>query len=153
MSRNWKALLAVTLPLAIMVGWLGQLFYDRETGLVVELPITAYDPRDLLAGRYLQFQVVYGDKGDCPKYEMTSKWVCQCVEPNKVTWSGSCDEKPAGCEYFIRGHCRYGRFSAGIDRIYIAENSPQRNFPPNESARVRLRVPHSGRALVVEIIP
>lgn len=158
MDANKKLLWAVLFPLLVMLGWLGNLTYLRESGVEVELPITGYDPRDLIAGNYLQFRVTYGPKGGCPKEVERNQPVCQCLSKEgtsaSVYWAGACDIKPSECTIFIKGKCPYYQdFIAGIERFYISEEKSQARFQPSPNAKVKLRVPSNGQALVVGIIP
>lgn len=157
-----KAVAAVAFGLVVMMGWLAKLHYDRATGLKIELPITGYDPRDLLSGYYFTFRVNYGGQDVCassngqrhlPHYGNAA--VCHCVRAGEspVYWSGACDEKPADCDYFIKGRCQYNGFVGGIERFYISEAKSRERFTPSATAKVQLSVPKSGRALVIGLVP
>ena len=71
-SRSFK-LVALVLPILGFMGHIGISDYKRQQGEPLTLSITGYDPRDLLRGRYLQFQYVRdepeyfsdGDVGEC----------------------------------------------------------------------------------------
>lgn len=150
-----KAFLVVLLPVLVMTAWVTKLTYDRETGLKITLPIRGYDPRDLLSGNYVRFQVDYGNYG-CPKEN--ADWhrkFCVCVRADEtapITGSGYCDVKPASCEYFIEGYCRYSSLGDGIERYYISERLSREGVTLGKEARVKLSVPKSGRALVLGLI-
>ena len=157
-----KAVAAIGFGLVVMVAWLAKLHYDRATGLRIELPITGYDPRDLISGYYLTFRVNYGPTDICAMGDKQrhipyggNSAICQCVRAGDqpVYWSGQCAVKPADCEYFIQGQCHYNGFIAGVERFYISETKSRERFTPSPTAKVQLSVPKSGRALVVGLIP
>lgn len=55
MQKNWAALslvLMVLLPSLLMV----KAIYDRNNGVIWQVKMTGYDPRDLLRGHYLNFR-------------------------------------------------------------------------------------------------
>jgi len=156
-SFRTKAILCVLFPVIVMAGWLAKLTWDRETGLRIELPIRGYDPRDLLSGHYLRYQVDYGENGKCPKdgERHTRDWrepYCFCAQADTakpIYWSGYCADKPASCEYFIQGSCYYGdTIDAGIERFYISERLSHEGVTLGDKAKVQLSVPRSGRAIV-----
>ena len=72
---NKFKLFILLLPFMIMCAW--ALSYDRiiKSGTEVVLPITGYDPRNLLSGHYIEFQIAWSQancyqadwKGACPR--------------------------------------------------------------------------------------
>ena len=124
---NKAALLAVAFPLAVMGAWLARLDWHERSGTPVQLAVTGFDPRDLLAGHYLTYTVGYGALSICPSEEIAPTETCVCLAENsetrihEATWAGGCNERPSTCGPFIKGTCRYGRFSANIERFYFPE--------------------------------
>ena len=57
-------------PFLILLSWTIKLHYQKETLPEVILPITGYDPRDLLSGHYIQYQIDW-NKADCSQFEDT----------------------------------------------------------------------------------
>src|SRR5690606_15875941 len=57
MTKKTKILIAVFLPIFALLALVIRFEYQLRTGERWVLGIEAYDPRDLLHGRYLQFQV------------------------------------------------------------------------------------------------
>ncbi len=55
-------------PLLFLLSWVFFLNFQVGTSNQVVLPITGYDPRDLLSGRYLAYQIDW-DKADCKQFE------------------------------------------------------------------------------------
>jgi uncharacterized membrane-anchored protein len=94
-------------------------------GREFEFVIEGYDPRDLLAGHYLQFRVIYGTRGICENIQgeiESSRQVKHldayiCLIPEKKFSF----EKPTTCDYFVSGVCEYNRFVAGLERFYIPQ--------------------------------
>lgn len=61
--------LAALIPALALLGWVGLNETRLRSGEEFVLPITGYDPRDLLSGHYLRFQILYpSEEGDCPAY-------------------------------------------------------------------------------------
>src|SRR5690606_16954027 len=54
---NRSALFAIAFPLAVMGAWLARLDWLERSGTPVQLAVTGFDPRDLLAGHYLTYTV------------------------------------------------------------------------------------------------
>lgn len=59
-------------PLAALTVWTGWLGTTRGLRQAVELPIQGYDPRDLLSGHYLSYQIDW-EHANCAQFE---KGVC-----------------------------------------------------------------------------
>lgn len=86
MKKN--VLIAVLVaPIVVLLAWVTFLGLSQIGAKEVKVMITGYDPRDLLAGRYLAYQIDW-DKTDCtqfkdgicPKEEFCTeaKWGRQC---------------------------------------------------------------------------
>lgn len=113
--------LAVAVPLLVMAGWTLKHVLHTSTGTKVRLAVTGYDPRDLLAGHYLRYAVVYGEQGNCGDRSGPN---CVCLDsssPRVATGIGECGSRTPNCAEFIRGTCERGRFEAGIERFYMPE--------------------------------
>jgi len=121
-----KPLLAILIPLMVMAGWISIQAYHSQKSSWVQLKVTGYDPRDLLSGHYLRYEVVYGPRGKCKDFKSQTKY-CQCLEITdsdnmaKSYWLGSCYERPKNCYLYLKGQCQHGRFTAGIERYYFPE--------------------------------
>ena len=44
------------------------LFITKNSGVDIKLPVMGYDPRDLLSGHYIQYQIDW-EKADCNQFE------------------------------------------------------------------------------------
>ena len=49
----------LSLPLAVLVAWTGYHTISSRIGTEIILKVAGYDPRDLLSGHYLTYNVVY----------------------------------------------------------------------------------------------
>lgn len=116
-----KSLLIASLALPIVALIANALWHEwaRHQGQEVTIPITGFDPRDLLSGHFLTYQLQYGaDNSDC-RPEGTP--AIMCLQPSPQLHVNTA-EKPADCDLYIRGQCGgLGRFSANIERFYIPE--------------------------------
>jgi uncharacterized membrane-anchored protein len=86
------------------------------SGQEVVLPISGYDPRDLLSGHYLTYKIEYGVNNLClGATNRQQAYVCLSSKTFSLV-------RPEKCQLFIRGICQHGEFSAGIEKYYIPEN-------------------------------
>ena len=60
--------LFLSLPFFLLLAWAVGLHYQMMTMSEVTLPITGYDPRDLLAGHYIRYQIDW-NKADCQQFD------------------------------------------------------------------------------------
>ena len=61
-------IMALTLPLTVLIIWGSCLWVTRGIRQEIVLPIQGYDPRDLLAGHYLSYQIKW-EEADCTQFE------------------------------------------------------------------------------------
>ncbi len=87
MIKNYILGGCVFLPVLFFAAWLGFIHYEISSGEPVKMSIKGYDPRDLLSGHYIRFQIDW-DKTDCGQFA-----------------KGEC---PIGL--FRKYHKEYGRF-------------------------------------------
>jgi uncharacterized membrane-anchored protein len=117
--------LALALPIVALLGWMVLAELGRSTGRELTLPITGADPRDLLAGHYLTYQVDFGLPASALCSDAGTTWTGPayvCLEPAPAA---AHDRPPPGCTAYLRGRCAHGRFLAGIERFYIPEDRAQ----------------------------
>jgi len=143
--KRWHWVFALALPCVVLGAWLARLEWGSRVGEEVTLKVVAYDPRDLLSGHYLQYAVQYGLDPCLGQPQGVSEETCICLESSAAgtavgRWTGVCTARPASCSQYLKGHCEYSRFQAGIERYYIPEDYSQilTRFPPNATIRVRL---------------
>ena len=86
MPKNIFAVILIV-PLVCLMCWTGMLFAERYNGQEIKVAIQGYDPRDLLSGHYIQYQIDW-DKTDCGQF---SEGICPksefCIES---TWGRQC---------------------------------------------------------------
>lgn len=154
---NKRALLAVLFPLVVMLAWTAELTYLDRTGLLVDLEVVPYDPRDLLSGQYLQYRVVYGP-GEACEGKNAHESQCLCLDaqpegiPSRKSWSGACSDRPETCRVFLKGTCHDSVFTAGIERFYFAEHFADELRQAPKDSTIRVRINARGGALVTQFL-
>jgi uncharacterized membrane-anchored protein len=150
MNRSPKLIIAaLAFPILALLGLAINKATTREMGRIVTFKITGYDPRDLLSGHYLIYQIDYGFPGLCTNPAMQGQTIFVCPQEQKV-YRG----KPASCSYFIKGSCQDRRFEAGVERYYIPQEYSARldRLVRNKQGSVTLSVPSNGIAQVNELL-
>lgn len=161
---NIKSIFAVLWVVIGMGAWTYTEWRAANNGTIVEFEVTGYDPRDLLAGHYVIYQVNYGDEPICDLSKNDPKFAyslerCLCLNVDLVDRLASassvepCDRntKPT-CPLWIKGTCNYsGRFEAGIERFYIPEAYSRYLLTIPEDTRIIVNVTSKGRALVKDL--
>lgn len=133
MTNNILKLSVLILPVVAMVFLIGFHTVKRESGDEWRIPVTGYDPRDLLSGHYLDFRYDWnwndkdGDhscnEDDC-RLCLIEKIPGHRYNPEVYTSSPFIHRT---CATFIKGHSRYGRFvigkknGDGLRRYFIPE--------------------------------
>ena len=149
--------LAVIIPLAVMVGWVLRLQLVVSSGAMIHVGVTGYDPRDLLAGHYLQYQLDLGEQSPCGVGAGGEQCVCftesnSSLTRSQIVWSGACAAAPRECRGLLKGRCEHSRFVAGVERFYFAEGmSDMLRFIPT-GASVMLKTDSDGQAVVVDLM-
>jgi len=133
---NKRALItALILPLVI---FMALIFYKQakvSMGEEVILPITGFDPRNILSGHYLVYEIDYGLENEsyCSMKGNKNAEVYLCLIKNKEKKGGylssldsyyeDSDLYDSGCDAVIKGRCNYGRFipDSEIGKFYIPE--------------------------------
>ena len=66
--KKYFILIVLLLPTFFFMGWIGILLNRLDGARLVEVPITGYDPRDILRGHYLLYQIDrrYFSRSDYP---------------------------------------------------------------------------------------
>lgn len=139
-ETSTKTLVAVVLPLAILFAWWLRMATVVSSGQIVGFGVSGYDPRDLLSGHYLTYQVQYVPSQPCQELNQNEsvdgQEICLCFgsESNQTTWQGSCKVLPTSeCGRYLRGYCQNNRFEAGIERYYIPEGYASSDAIPEQS--------------------
>ncbi len=134
-ESNRKLIAVLVFPIVALMFLAGYKSYLVNTGSEVILPITGYDPRDLLSGHYLTYQVDYGVEEICNGRGKMLREGYVCLNPKKFSFSPI-----NNCQQMIKGICkRRNRLDAGIERYYI----------PEDQAKDLDRKVRSGKASIV----
>ena len=115
MGSKKYILLSLALPILILLGFVIYHQNIANVGKEAILPISGYDPRDLLSGHYLIYHIDYDIPDICRTSEKQVGYVC-------LSPKGFFFRQPHNCQILIRGTCNYYRFTAGIERYYIPED-------------------------------
>jgi len=150
MFQNKKNLIvALIVPILSLIALTSYKKYILAVGYEIILPISGYDPRDLLSGHYITYRIEYGISEICSnQYESRIAYVC--LEPNKsVNFS-----VPLSCTKMIEGECNYGQFKAGIEKYFAPEDKAKylESQIRSKSASIVLSVTRNGRAQVKDLL-
>lgn len=151
--KRLLVIVSLALPIAVLLSLTAYKARIYHQGTEIVLPISGYDPRDLLAGHYITYRVDYGIEGLCSNHAHGRGQVCISGSGNRFVAD---DDGGSGydCARFIKGECRYGRFNAGIERYYIPESKAADLDARvrKGGAKIRLAVSPSGHAVVKDLI-
>lgn len=157
---------AVILPIVALAALVAEHEFRLRQGKEFILKIEGYDPRDLLSGHYLTYQVNYEAEGqvncsslsapDSPLGTVPSDpEMCVCFTKEGTREFLSCDtEASVGCEAVLRGTCQGRRFTAGIERFYIPENKSLilDYLVGAKRGEIVVSVPLNGRAVIKDLL-
>jgi len=140
--------IALIFPIIVLAALVGYKVNILSIGKEITLPISGYDPRDLLAGHYLIYTVDYGIRGICSGHSGV-RTAHVCLRPKKFTY-----QLPENCELMIKGFCRGSQFNAGIERYYVPEKDALRleNLVQSGEASIVLSVSRSGNAQIKDLL-
>jgi uncharacterized membrane-anchored protein len=150
MIQTKRALiLALIFPILVLAGLSVYRGYVRSTGVEVILPISGYDPRDLLSGHYLIYRIEYGVEGICSGLTGQGTTGYVCLDPKMFSSS-----QPLNCSTLIRGICNDGRFEAGIEKYYVPEKQARQleQQIQSKSASILLSITSTGQAQVKDLM-
>lgn len=151
MIRSSKGILiALAIPILALAMLVAYKKYILSVGKVVTLPITGYDPRDLLSGHYLVYTINYGldevCQGSSSKLE---KPAYICLNPKKFSYHW-----PNHCNTLIKGTCKYSRFKAGVERFYVPEKDAKKleELIQSNNASIVLSIFKNGKAQIKDLL-
>jgi uncharacterized membrane-anchored protein len=110
--------IAIAFPIIVLLCLMLYKQHIVSTGQVVKLAIIGFDPRDLLSGHYLRYQVDYQTDKSCDSAAKQS--IRLCLKPQRYFISPY-DVIRSECQLYLSGYCKAGQFIAGIERFYIPE--------------------------------
>lgn len=148
------ARVAVILPIAAIVLAIAQAQWRRSQGLIWDLPLAAYDPRDILRGKYLNVRFsldideVHCDAVDC----------CVCYrdadfsgDPSKMR-ARSCEEARERCTEWLELEALRSSYRYFIPEARSNEIEQELQKASNEKrARIRFVVDRNQRPQITEI--
>lgn len=148
MQTKRALIIALMFPILALVSLTAYKKYVLSVGQEIILPISGYDPRDLLSGHYLIYRIDYGVEGICASNSAPQTGFV-CLEPKTFSYSA-----PQSCSKLIRGVCNNGRFEAGIEKYYVPEDQAKRLEEQIRSkpASIVLSVTQSGEAQVKDLL-
>ena len=148
MKRKLSLVITILIPLLALGIMVLQSEYHLRHGKQVIFDITGYDPRHILAGHYLVYNVVYKSEPQC-KASNRYQTVYYCVD--RQNFSRYLAEQ---CKVYIRGVCRGSRFVAGIERFYIPEQHAAAldKLVRGNNAQIVVVVSRNGRAEVKDLL-
>lgn len=119
MIQSKKALFfAFLFPITSLLAFTAYRKYLQLSGIEVILPISGHDPRSILSGHYLIYEIDYGINNICASKENKESYVC--LEPKSFSYS-----EPSNCKKLIKGKCKRDRFHAGVEMFFIPEKFAQ----------------------------
>jgi hypothetical protein len=154
-----SVLLSVLIPILALLAWLYSLQDKIDQGTQIRVRVEGYDPRDLLAGHYVNFELTLGTFNPCQnnRYANSNSTACVCYNPESSggyyspTWSGDCSSRPSYCQRFLKGTCKYSRFDAQVNRYSIPEKYSPVLITMPENSSTLLSVTKSGTAHVLAL--
>jgi uncharacterized membrane-anchored protein len=160
-------LISLVFPIVVLVALIVYRQARVMIGKEIILPITGFDPRDILSGHYLIYRIDYGIKNDnqC-NYDNKDKDAYICLEkdssnPEKYssnmymdTYDADLMESGSECFVVIKGKCKDGRFTAGIEKFFIPEEyaASLDKAVRNRKGRIVLSVSKSGSASIKDLL-
>jgi uncharacterized membrane-anchored protein len=163
---NKKILIfALAFPLAVFIGIAVYKHAKVTMGREIILPVTGFDPRNILSGHYLIYRIEYGETDDrvCDDYTSNRRaYVCLNKDGDKpdayrsslYAYDYDEDIDAEACTAFIKGRCERGRFMAGIEKFYIPEEYAQAldRAVRSGQGKIVLSVTRSGSAAVKDLL-
>ncbi|ALO25425.1 MULTISPECIES: GDYXXLXY domain-containing protein [Leptospira] len=162
---------ALILPVLFFSWEIVTLEFSKSSGKEVVLPITGYDPRDLLAGHYLRYDILYQSDSICQNPNTNShnktdlnQRHCVCyphsgkIKEGEGAFISDCNpdilKDQRICRLYLRGTCRYGRFKIGNERFYVNETKAldYEKRLREEKVHIRLKVDSEGKAITDSLI-
>ena len=150
-SNRW-AVVALFIPILVLAGMVIWHQTRLMQGKTVTLAITGMDPRDLLAGNYLRYSVVFPNVTVCPSSNSDIKDAVVCLEPPNFEYG--IRPRSEGCNLFIRGECSAGQFQTDLNRFYIpAEYGAQlEQYLRSGDGSIKVAISTDGHAVVDELL-
>jgi uncharacterized membrane-anchored protein len=152
---NKKILSAVSIPLLLLCILIARAEYHINTGGQWNVNIAGYDPRDLLRGHYLDFDLAYDWNSSVHKCESEACCLCLKSTASKVPKVDkiSCDVARTQCDGFIAPE-----HERSLHRFYIAETDGKlaqnllRAARKNNNAFISLSINKHGQPMIRDLL-
>ncbi|PJZ58394.1 GDYXXLXY domain-containing protein [Leptospira barantonii] len=166
--------IALLIPVAFFASEIVYLEFVKKSGKELILPVNGYDPRDLLSGHYLRYNIEYqtyslctsASTDDSDSFRKFDKNQTHCVcysHPGRIeegdgTFVENCNAETLQdrkvCKLYLRGNCQYGRFRIDNERFYVNETKAldYEKRLRDEKVHIRLKVDGDGKALTDSLI-
>jgi uncharacterized membrane-anchored protein len=138
MNKRLLLLCGLLVPFVGIIFLAGYKEFVINSGKEFTLKVRGFDPRDLLSGHYITYQIDFDIPGLCSA-ESVTRAVCLAADGNHFA-----SPTAAMCDYPLLGECRHGRFRSGLERFYI---------PQAEAGRLDHAVRKGEGAIVVSVTP
>ncbi len=157
---NIKVLLSFLVPTIVVMAIAGFNSYELSKSKTFEFPIEGIDPRDLLSGHYLVYQIKWPielscknnknfEEGSLKDYVSLSAKLC--LEPTVQLGPES-----MSCETYILGNCLGEKFrtDSEINRFYLPEEHAKsiEKFVIDKQASIQIGVTKKGTAYVKDLL-
>lgn len=155
-----KALLiaALLFPIAALTLLVYQQQQKLLAGVEITLPITGFDPRDLLSGHYLQYRLDLNNPTICHQApNLNPAYVCLYQDQN--IWRGIIyyshkSITQSSCKLYLTGRCENSQFLAGIEKFYVPETAALslEQQLRNKKGKIVLLVNNEGKATIKNLL-
>lgn len=153
------------LDLAVFGAWIGREEIARRMGTEVRLPVVGYDPRDLLSGHYIRFQLVAVREAealdasaaatDDDRPHVGRRAYCLEVRAGGLAHVARRREPSDDCPLYVSGgRDKYASFDLGVDRFYVDERrrAEVAGIPASDDTYLLARVFDEGRVHPVDLV-
>lgn len=145
-----QVLLILLIPFVAMLLLSFWKSYRFNVGNTIELKVEGFDPRDLLRGHYVTYQVRYGVDNLC--YNKNASFRAAgfiCFDTKQFSY-----QRFRSCTNMLKGICQRGRFSAGIEKFYIPQEHATAldKHLREKRGSIQISLTADGKAMVKELL-
>jgi len=155
--KNKKLLLIVLLPLLTLLLLITRAELHLQQGQIWQFKVQGYDPRDLLRGHYLRFQLSYNwqnkQVGSCAVKQNCCLCLTDTGKAVPAVQKMSCDIAKNQCD----GTMNFA-LAKKLNRFYIAENKAKkaenilREARINDQALLSISINADGTPMIVDLL-
>lgn len=160
--KHRQLLFALVFPVVALAALTAYKAFKRFSGIELTIPITGYDPRDLLSGHYLTYRMDFKQEICQGKRRDTQVFLCVVQDGDDISSrvvSSPSRSMNEDCTAIIRGRCDRWRFVTGVERFYVPEEHSRtldrivRGWGSDtDRAKLVISVDDSGRAVVKDLL-